>query len=95
MRRQPLQCNEKPAGGRLSRRALIYLTVLEFKTQIRLEDVVFIERIDSDVAFSTGAELLVDPPGVGVGKLQDHGISQHVSGPYNDALQVQLLVEKV
>ena len=55
----------KNRRGSLSRRALIHLTVLEFKTQIRLEYLILIERIDTDVADSPGAECVVDLPGIG------------------------------
>ena len=52
-----------------SRRAFGNLTKLEFKAQIRLEYVVRIDRIDTDIAVSTGAERTVDSVGMGVGKL--------------------------
>ena len=42
-------CVSKTRGG-ASQRALINLTLLEFKAQIRLEYLILIERIDTDVA---------------------------------------------
>ena len=43
--------------GELSRRALIDLTVLEFKAQVRLEYLILIYRIDTDVVpNSAGAD---------------------------------------
>ena len=86
---------QKARGGTLSQRALINLTVLEFKTQIRLEYLILIERIDTDVAEAPGAECVVDLPGIGVGEVEDYGISQHVPGSHSHALQVQLAVEDI
>ena len=71
------------------------LPLLEFETQIRLEYLILIERIDTDVAISPGAECVVDLPGIGVGEVEDYGISQHVPGSHSHALQVQLAVEQV
>ena len=90
-----IRCSDKPAGRRLSRRALINPTVLEFKIQIRLEYLILIERIDTDVAISPGAKCVVDLPGIGVGEVEDYGISQHVPGSHSHALQVELAVEHI
>ena len=88
-------CGKKARRGALSRRALINLNLLEFKTQIRLEYLILIERIDTDVAEAPGAKCVVDLPGIGVGEVEDYGISQHVPGSHSHALQVQLAVEEI
>ena len=56
---------------------------------------ILIDRIDSDIAMSAGAECAVDPVGVGVRNLEEYRIRQHVPGSHNGALQVQRLIEKV
>ena len=65
------------------------------KTQVSLEYLILIERIDADVAISPGAKCVVDLPGIGVGEVEDYGISQHVPGSHSHALQVQLAVEEI
>ena len=49
--------SKKARRGKFPRRALIDLTGLEFKTQIRLEYLILIHRIDTDVVpNSAGAD---------------------------------------
>ncbi len=73
----------------------IDLSALEFKTQVSLEYLILIERIDADVAISPGAKCVVDLPGIGVGGAEDYGISQHIPGSHSHALQAQLAVEEI
>ncbi len=51
--------------GRLPRRASIDLTVLEFYTQIRLEELVLVLWIDRDVANTAGTVITITAPAVG------------------------------
>src|SRR5207247_8745924 len=90
-----IRCSDKPAGRRLSRRALIHLTVLEFETKVSLEYLILIERIDTDVAEASGAECVVDLPGIGVGEVEEYGIRQHVPGSHSHAVQGRLVSEQL
>ena len=52
------------------RRPLIDLTLLEIKVQIRLEQLILVERIDAYVASSPCAEAAVNTPGIRVGEVE-------------------------
>jgi hypothetical protein len=69
--------------------------MLEFKRQIRLEYLILIHRIDTNVAKAPGAECVIDLPGISVGEIEDYGISQQVPSSHSHAFHVHPNVEQV
>ena len=96
--RQRLRCSKKPAGGRLSRRALVNLTLLEFEIQVGGEEIVFIRWIGRDgqtTYISASAEIVIVPPTVGVVQGEADSASQVVCRCDTDAVHIQLGIEPI
>src|SRR5215471_7982258 len=83
-------------GRRFSRRALA--NALEREVQIRLEQIIFIRwiRCDRDsTEISTGAEIVVIPPTVGVGQSEIHSGGQIIRRLSHNPVHILLSIENI
>src|ERR1041384_6519857 len=68
---------------------------LELHIQIGLKELVFVERVDADIAGAASAERFVRAPAVAVTKIEDDGIADRVACLHDDAFNIHPAVEEV
>src|SRR5436190_18986111 len=68
---------------------------LKLHVQVGLKDLIFIERVDADIAGATGPERLVGAAAVAVAKVEDDRVADGISGLDHHAFHVHAAIEEV
>ena len=68
---------------------------LELHAHISLKELIFVDRINGDIANATGAVITIGAPAIGVREVQADGVRQHVPGFHGYPLNVHTGVEDI